>query len=79
MPQSDALKKAMLLARNEVNLSDDERQEFASEIVLRDVSSWSDLSDEELGRVLDALRGFQLVVQLKYMRPQGSRTAAVRT
>lgn len=70
MEQSPALRKAMLIARNEIGLSRQERLELVEQRVTfgRPVASWNELTEEELGRLLDALEGFLAVVQLLAMR-----------
>jgi hypothetical protein len=45
----------------EIGLRRDERLELAEQVLLRDVESWKDLSDDEMCRILDSLQGFQYV------------------
>lgn len=67
MEQTPRSRKAFVLAK-ELDLTRSEREEFATEILQRDVDSWSDLDDEEIGRVLDGLHGAQAFIQLMQMR-----------
>jgi hypothetical protein len=67
MKQTPRQRKLFVLAR-ELNLTEDERHEFAGEILQRDVTSWADLSDEDVERVLDGLHGAQAFIELMRQR-----------
>lgn len=45
-----------------------DRLELAEMILRRDVTSWKDLTEPELIRILDALEGFGLVTHLRTSR-----------
>lgn len=76
-PQSDLRRKAYLLAK-ELGLARQGRIDFSNAMLpnVPEHDSWEQLSDEQLGRVLDGLHGFVL---LNYLRNQGSATAEART
>jgi hypothetical protein len=60
MPQSAARKKAFILAR-EIGLTTEERQDFASMMLpghKEGIDTWSDVTDEEILRLLDGMSGY---------------------
>lgn len=61
------MRKAFVLAR-EKGITDEERVEFAAEIINRDIESWSELDEHEVERVLDALHGVHVYGQLMAQR-----------
>lgn len=65
--QSPRMRKAFVLAR-EKGITDEERVEFAAEIINRDIESWSELDEHEVERVLDALHGVHVYGQLMAQR-----------
>lgn len=65
--QSPRMKKMFVLAR-ELRMDDEERLDFAGEILQRDVESWSDLEPQDVERVLDALHGVQAFQALLLQR-----------
>lgn len=66
--QSDLERKIHMVAKNEIGLRDDERQELASYLLRRDVTSWSQLEPHQVCRVADALEGYQLISALLLLR-----------
>lgn len=50
------------------SLDDNDRFEFASNLLGRDVASYKYLTAHEAGRLIDALRGYQLVNVLNMQR-----------
>jgi hypothetical protein len=67
-PQSARTKKLHVWAR-ELGLTDGERIELATYLLRRDITSWTQLDDEQNSRLLDAMEGFQLISALLEMRP----------
>lgn len=57
-------RKSFLLC-DEVGLDRDQRLELAEYLLRRDVTSWNHLDDDQIGRLLDALEGYQLISELK--------------
>jgi vacuolar-type H+-ATPase subunit C/Vma6 len=60
-------KKLMMKAR-EWGLTDEERMEFASQLLRRDITTWSTLDDAQVSRLLDAVEGFELMTELARQR-----------
>lgn len=56
-------RKAHLLA-NEIGLTRTDRHELAEQILLRDITSWTTLEEDDYVRLLDAMSGFQLICRL---------------
>lgn len=61
-------RKAYCIA-DELGLTRDERIEMARVLLWRDVTSWGGLSDSQMERLLDAMQGFQIVVEIFRQRP----------
>ena len=57
------LRKALIYAK-QYGLTRDDRMSLAQTLLWRDVTSWTQLSDEQLIRLLDALEGHALVSHL---------------
>lgn len=53
----------------EIGLTREERIELAQFLLRRDITSWTQLDDEQNTRLLDALEGWQLIDALLAMRP----------
>lgn len=51
-------------------LTREDRLGLAEVLLRRDISSWSDLDDTQINRMLDALEGATLVMALMAQRPQ---------
>lgn len=66
-PQSDRRRKLFLLAA-EIGLSRGERIELSQYILRRDITSWKQLDETQVCRMLDALEGHQLIVELVRQR-----------
>lgn len=60
-------KKVHALART-LGLSRDDRMDFAQMLLWRDISSWNELTGEQIDRLLDALEGYVLVAYLKEIK-----------
>lgn len=59
---------ALMARASELKLTRDERLELAEYLLRRDISSWKDLSDEQVLRLLDAFTGFELLLELIHQR-----------
>jgi hypothetical protein len=57
-------RKAMLYA-DTYQLTRDDRIELARVLLWRDITSWKDLDEAQLDRLLDALEGYALVSHLR--------------
>lgn len=68
VPQSPQRRKLYLLAKTTIGLTDEERIDLAQFLLRRDITSWKQLSDEQVGRMLDACEGYQLIDELKRQR-----------
>ena len=67
-PQSPARRK-LYQRCGEIGLERDERLAFAEYLLRRDVSSFDDLDEDQVLRLLDGLEGFDLIVALLAQRP----------
>lgn len=67
-PQSPQRKKMYLMAK-EIGLTREERIELARYLLRRDVSSCSDLDEDQVLRMLDAMEGYHLISTLNALRP----------
>lgn len=65
--QTPQMKKLMLLSK-EIGLLDHERIELSQIILRRDITSWRQLDDEQVRRMLDALEGYEKITALLDMR-----------
>ena len=52
-----------------LRMSRQDRIEFAEVLLWKDVPSWSELDDADIGRLLDAFEGYALVNALLGQRP----------
>lgn len=52
------------MAKQEIGLRDEERMELACAILWRDITSWKQLEDAQVIRMLDAMEGFEKIVWL---------------
>jgi len=66
--QSPRRKKLHLLA-DEIGLTREERLAWSSYALRRDITSWSQLDDAQVDRMLDQLEGFRLGFELHAQRP----------
>jgi hypothetical protein len=66
-------KKAMVYA-DRYGLTRDDRIALAETLLWRDVTSWTQLSEEQLDRLLDALEGYALV---GFLRENANGAAAL--
>jgi hypothetical protein len=67
-PQSPQLRKLFLLA-SEIGLTHDERMDLACYLLRRDITSWKQLDNAQILRLLDALEGWHLIEELCAQRP----------
>lgn len=63
-PRVVKMRKAMKYA-HDYGLSRDDRLGLAEVLLRRDVTSWTELSEDQLVRLLDALEGYALVAHLR--------------
>ena len=66
--QSPEARKLYKVAK-EIGLRRDERIDFAQILLRRDITSWTQLSDIQERRLLDALEGYELISELLSQRP----------
>ena len=66
--QSPQRRKLHLLAR-EIGLTRTERIELSCYLLRRDITTWKQLDDEQVLRMLDALNGYQMIRVLEMQRP----------
>ena len=61
--------RALMARADEIGLTRDERIELSCYLLRRDITTWKSLDNEQVLRLLDALEGFHLVVELLAQRP----------
>jgi hypothetical protein len=76
IPQSARRRKLHVYA-DQIGLTTEERIEITQLMLRRDVTSWKDLDDEQVDRMLDCLEGFLLVTYQLSLRPQNGHDAVV--
>lgn len=59
-PQSDLRRKAYTVAK-EINLTRSQRIELSNLVLPFDHASWSEIADEDLARVVDAMCGYVFI------------------
>lgn len=64
----EARRKKLFVLRDELGLTDEERIEFTQYLLRRDITSWTQLDDAQVDRLLDALEGAKLVLALFSLR-----------
>jgi hypothetical protein len=69
IPQSARRRKLHVYA-DQIGLTTEERIEIAQLMLRRDITSWKDLDDEQVDRMLDCLEGFLLVTYQLSLRPE---------
>lgn len=74
-PQSPQRRKLHLLA-DEIGLTRTERIELSCYLLRRDITTWKQLDDAQVCRLLDALEGWQLIQALDAQRPPPGRGAS---
>lgn len=52
-----------------LGLTRDERIDLAQYLLRRDITSWTQLDEDQVLRLLDAIEGFELIVHLLSSRP----------
>lgn len=62
-PQSDKRKRLMATAK-EYGLTREDRLALSEYLLRRDITSWTQLSESQVDRLLDAFEGFHLIGQL---------------
>ena len=60
-----ARRKKLFVMAAQLGLLRDERIELASMILRRDMTSWKDLTDEQVIRLLDAMEGYAFITYMK--------------
>lgn len=60
----EARRRKLHMVAKEIGLSRDDRIELSQYILRRDITSWKQLDDDQVVRMLDALEGFALVTWL---------------
>lgn len=66
-PAAARRRKLYMLAK-EIGLSDEERWSLAEYLLRRDITSWKDLDDAQVCRLLDAIEGWALISELERQR-----------
>lgn len=66
--QRPQYKKLMLLLKREIGLTDAERMELACIILRRDITSYAQLDDAQVDRLLDAAEGYEKIKTLIDLR-----------
>jgi hypothetical protein len=64
----EARRRKMFVLAKELGLSDDDRIEFAKALLWRDLTSWKQLNDAQVLRILDGLEGARMVIELYRQR-----------
>lgn len=59
---------ALMAKATELKMTRDERIEFAQFFLKRDITTWKQLSDEQVRRMLDAFNGFELLLEVIHQR-----------
>lgn len=67
----EARRRKLMMKARELGLTREERMEFASYLLRRDITTWSRLPDEYVYRLLDAIEGFELLAELARQRQAG--------
>jgi hypothetical protein len=57
-------RRKLFALADEFGLTRDERLELASTILWRDITSWAQLDDDQVVRLLDALEGAEKVIHI---------------
>jgi hypothetical protein len=65
----EARRRKMFVWADELGLTREERIQMARFLLRRDITSWNQLDEDQVGRMLDALEGAHLVLALRLMRP----------
>lgn len=65
---TDRRRRKMFMLAAELSLTRDERIALATYLLRRDITSWSQLDEAQILRLLDALEGSQLVMELLRQR-----------
>lgn len=66
--QSPQYRKLMQVLKREIGLTDEERYELATILLRRDITSYSQLTDEQVNRLLDAAEGYEKIKHLLDVR-----------
>lgn len=66
--QSPQFRKLMTLLRTEIGLTDDERIDLAQVILRRDITSYTQLDEVQIARLLDAAEGYEKISALLRLR-----------
>lgn len=63
-----ARRRKLMALSNEIGLTREERMEFSRALLWRDITSWSQLDDDQVVRLLDALEGYSKINWLLSVR-----------
>lgn len=69
MADQEVLRRKMFVLAKEIGLTAEERLELASTLLWRDITSWKDLDEAQVRRILDALEGYEKISALIQLRP----------
>ena len=65
----EARRRKLHMVAKEIGLSRDDRIELSQYILRRDITSWTELDEAQMTRMLDALEGYGLICHLKDQAP----------
>lgn len=68
LPPDVRRKRKLWMLAKELGMNHDERIELTQYLLRRDVTSWDQLTDDQVVRLLDAVEGYQLIRDLIAMR-----------
>jgi len=77
MPEADPAerrRRKLYVLSDELGLTREDRIDLASMLLRRTMASWSELDEDQVIRILDALEGHQLLTELEKTRPAGQAT-----
>lgn len=63
-------RRKLFVYADQIGLTTDERIEIAQFLLRRDITSWRQLDDDQVNRMLDALEGFLLVTYQLSLRTE---------
>lgn len=64
----EARRRKLFVLAKEIGLEREERMELAKAILWRDITSWRQLDDDQVRRMLDALEGYEKIRWLLEVR-----------
>ena len=63
-----ARRRKLFVLADEIGFTREERIEFAKVLLWRDITSWGNLSEQQVDRMLDALEGYVFVTHTLMLR-----------